>query len=169
MDKSNFINEIKKIAADKTAGGDGSKKGPDRTPLDEPSAIQTAMDELMSIGAEGVEVYNGALGCDELFIYETPSEVLSTFLNFSSNRLGFCLIGMGAYVIFVDDTQEEILVLGRKKGGGQGGNLPKTNTIQLIKITVGYASGVLSMKDNTGAPLNPLEVMALVIKWVTSA
>ncbi len=81
----------------------------------------------------------------------------------------FCLIGMGAYVIFVDDTRGEILVLGRKKGGGQGGNLPKTNTIQLIKITVGYASGVLSMKDNTGAPLNPLEVMALVIKWVTSA
>ncbi len=126
-----------------------------------------AIDGLFSLAGVGVTAYNEGSDENTLSIYELPEELLTLFFNLPGKRIGFCIMGPERFVVFLDETPSDVLVLGQKRRtiGVIGQVL--TRARQLIKITCLKSGNGFIFKDNTGAALNSEDIIKHIIKWVS--
>jgi hypothetical protein len=126
-----------------------------------------AIDGLYRLAKVGVMAYNEGSDENALFIYELPEELLILFFNLPGKRIGFCIKGPERFVVFLDEPPSDVLVLGQKRQtiGVIGQVL--TRARQLIKITCLRSGNGFIFKDNTGAALNPEDIIKHIIKWVS--
>jgi hypothetical protein len=126
-----------------------------------------AMDGFFSLVEAGVGAYNEGSGERVISTYRLSEELLTLFLNLPGKRMGFCIIGPERFVVFLDERPNGILVLGQKKQSiGVTGQV-LTRARQLIKVTCLKSENGFIFKDNTGANLNPEDVIKHIIKWVS--
>ncbi len=129
--------------------------------------VKEAMKRLFSLAELGVKAYNEGSGERVLSIYELPEELLTLFLNLPGRRMGYCIIGTERFVVFLDEVPNQVLVLGQKKQdlGVTGQVLSKAR--QLIKINCLRSKDRFIFLDNTGANLNPEDVIKHIIIWIS--
>ncbi|MEM4658649.1 MAG: hypothetical protein QXX77_09550 [Candidatus Methanosuratincola sp.] len=158
-----FRKSIERLAAQRNRGCPREEsrddEGGDRSPT------KRAIDELFGLGERGVELYNGAVGSEELYILKTPCRLLSSFFGFSGYPYGFAIFGDLRYVLFMGAPSVDVVVVGRDAVRREGVSL--TALRQLISLTVEESLGALRYKDSTGALVSPSEIMVLTIGWVT--
>ncbi len=163
-----FQEEIRRIAEErrKRRGDNGERE----TKIADPEnirEIKDAMEGFFSLAGQGVKAYNEFSGENNLSIYELPSELLTLFLSLPGRRMGFCIIGLERFVFFLDEAPNQILVLGQKRQAMGASGLILSKAIQLIKITCIRSMDALIFKDNTGASLNPEDIVKHIIRWVS--
>lgn len=163
-----YIKTIKELASymNSQAGNALPDETDPGSPKLEDKTVMSAIDELYQLGANGISAYNEIRGVDELEIFETPSAMLSAFLNFDSNRTGFSFISRFGYVIFIDDTPGHVLALGKKSPPNADNGSSNINLRQLIRLKVYEEGEKIQYEDNTGNPLDPGEIVALALKWL---
>ena len=129
--------------------------------------VKEAMKRLFSLAELGVKAYNEGSGERVLSIYELPEELLTLFLNLPGRRMGYCIMGTERFVVFLDEVPNQVLVLGQKKQdlGVTGQVLSKAR--QLIKINCLRSKDRFIFLDNTGANLNPEDVIKHIIIWIS--
>ena len=129
--------------------------------------VKEAMKRLFSLAELGVKAYNEGSGERVLSIYELPEELLTLFLNLPGRRMGYCIIGTERFVVFLDEVPNQVLVLGQKKQdlGVTGQVLSKAR--QLIKINCLRSKDRFIFLDNTGANLNPEDVIKHIRIWIS--
>lgn len=134
------------------------------------SLLVRALEHLFGLGCEAATVYNGVLGTEELVAYDTPPAVLNAFLNFRGVRRGFAIIGAERYALFVDSPPDGVLVLGTKTERPDAAVDLRTRTRQLIRLCLSAGEdGTVVYRDTTGGVLDPEEVVALVVGWVSGS
>ncbi len=129
--------------------------------------ISQAIDRFRRIGQEAVRLYNDAVGDEVLWIVDTPPIVLRTFLRFDDNRRGFSLLSRARYAVFLDNPPYGVLVLGRELARPGDQTREKRDMIQLIGLRIEGSGQGLNVTDSNGSPLDPAEIVALVVRWVS--
>lgn len=165
--------EIRRIAlegrAKRGGGGEEECSMPAAAALTDEAheLVAAAISRLFGIGEEAVRLYNDAMGGEGLWIVDTPPIVLSAFLNFDGWRKGFALLTSRKYVVFVNDPPDRILVLGRETLSPENSARGRKGAVQLINMSIESSSEGVLYKDSNGSVLDPAEITALVVKWVT--
>ncbi len=163
-----FQAEIRNIAKEnEQRRKDKSERMMYMTDVEKSSEIKGAMKRLFSLAELGVKAYNEGSGERVLSIYELPEELLTLFLNLPGRRMGYCIMGTERFVVFLDEVPNQVLVLGQKKQdlGVTGQVLSKAR--QLIKINCLRSKDRFIFLDNTGANLNPEDVIKHIIIWIS--
>ncbi len=163
-----FQDEIRSIAKEKRQKRqEKDERIMNMTDIENVYEVKEAMQRLFSLAELGVKVYNEGMGERLLSIYELPEEFLTLFLNLSGRRMAFCIIGPERFVVFLDEVPNKVLVLGqRKQGLGVTGQV-LSKAKQLIKINCLRSKDRFIFLDNTGANLNPEEVIKQIIIWIS--
>ncbi|MFQ5788553.1 MAG: hypothetical protein ACE5H1_11310, partial [Thermodesulfobacteriota bacterium] len=107
-----FKEEIMKIAKDRE--GDYSKNKAENLSY----KIDTRINEVIEILFEqtdlGVKIYNEESDNMRLSIFKLPKELITIFLNIPGDRIGFCLFSEDKLVLFLEESPDQILILGKQ-------------------------------------------------------
>jgi len=125
-----------------------------------------ALEHLFSISKDAVNIINLNSKSDLLSTYKLPKEFLEMFLEIPGRRGGFCIISPNKIVIFFDEEPNTITVIGksRKKESGSSQNSAKIS--QLLKASFSKKNDSFQFMDNTGGPIDPYDIMAILMKWI---
>src|SRR3970040_3203202 len=161
-----FQDEIRNIAKEK------EQKRQDKiivymADVEKNSEIKEAMQGLFSLAELGVNAYNEGSGEKSLSIHELPEELLTLFLNLPGKRMGFCVIGPERFVAFLREVPNQVLVLGQKRQDLGVKDQVLSKAKQLIKISCLRSKDGFIFLDNTGANLNPEDVIKHIIIWIS--
>jgi hypothetical protein len=163
-----FQKDIRNIAEQtKQRRSDKVERRVRETDLENKCEIKDAMEKFFSLAKLGVRTYSKFSGEGGFSVYELPEELLTLFLNLPGKRIGFCIIGPERFVVFLDELPNQVLVFGQMKQSENVASQILANARQLIKITCLRSGSELVLKDNTGANLNPEDVIKHIIKWVS--
>ena len=81
--------------------------------------------------------------------------------------MGFCIIGPERFVAFLDEVPNQVLVLGQKRQDLGVKDQVLSKAKQLIKISCLRSKDGFIFLDNTGANLNPEDVIKHIIIWIS--
>ncbi|GBD38642.1 hypothetical protein HRbin37_00894 [bacterium HR37] len=157
-----FQEEIRNIARGRKQANNYSSGVSSKSPM------KDVMEYFYNLAEQGVSIYNEALTVGELSVHRLPGEVLSLFLNLPRERMGFCVVAPESFVVFLEEDEEHVLVLGRRKQWFVLEDSPLSRARQLIRIRCFMDGGGFVFKDNTGTALDPEEIITLIIRWAVS-
>ncbi|MFI5323837.1 MAG: hypothetical protein ACHQ6U_09960 [Thermodesulfobacteriota bacterium] len=157
-----FEEEIKSIAG-------SSRKGKSAIELTETDKeFLGAIEEFYVIARRAVTYFNSSSAGQRLSLQKLTPDSLDLFLDIQGRRGGFSISSPSGIVVLFDEDPDLLTVIGRrrKSDGYVEGKL--TSAIQLIKIRFRKENGVSVYRDNSGGAIDPHDIVALLIRWVSS-
>jgi len=134
--------------------------------------IETRIHEVIEILFKqtelGVRIYNEESDNFKLSIFRLPKEFITIFLNISSDRIGFCLTSEEKFVLFLEESPDKILILGKKIPKEENREFALNRAIQLIKLQYEKVGDRFAFKDNTGSVVDRKEIIIHIIKWLVN-
>lgn len=162
-----FKEEIRKIAVEAEHGNEAlGRKLPESAGDAE---FLKAIEEFFSAAREAVDIYNEASGSPVLALHRLPPEFLDLFLDIPDRRGGFSILSPRKIVILFDEDPDLVTVIGKKRKGDGSTGSALSSAIQLIKVSFKTGKDGISYRDNSGGAVNPRGLVALFIRWATSA
>jgi len=134
--------------------------------------IETRIHEVIEILFKqtelGVRIYNEESDNFKLSIFRLPKEFITIFLNIPSDRIGFCLTSEEKFVLFLEESPDKILILGKKIPKEENREFALNRAIQLIKLQYEKVGDRFAFKDNTGSVVDRKEIIIHIIKWLVN-
>ena len=161
-----FEREITEIARTRAGAYSGGKRESTSGEVD--PRINEVMEKLCEQTKVGVIIYNNQSGDKKLSISKLPKELRTIFLNISGGRVGFCLYSEEKFVLFLEESPDQILVLGKTKQSQEKKEFELNRAVQLIKLTYEKVGDKYIFKDNTGSVVDHKEIIIHIIKWVVT-
>ena len=164
----NFETEIRKLA-EKSRNGSTETESPHRSTVEIDRDFKAVLDELLRISEEGVKIYNRSVNDDRLVVYELPPDFLEIFLSIPGRRGGLSIVSPERIVVFFDEDPDVITVIGKLRSNSSGIQVNTNKSLQLIKISFSKTGMEYEYRDNTGRPLDPQDIIAVIMGWLVSS
>jgi len=161
-----FENEIIEIAKSHQDQDNYKPQTPQHSSEDE--EYIEVIEHFFSISKEAVNIYNSNITTEVLSVYKLPKEFLEMFLEIPGRRGGFCIISPTRLIIFFDEDQQIITVIGKTRSSEGKNNNSSSKVNQLLKVSFSRKDQKYQYKDNAGGVLEPYEIVSLLIRWVTT-
>lgn len=166
MDKD-FEDDIREIARS-TGGGDArANTAPELTDTDK--SFLAAIEEFYVLARRAVTIFNDESTGLRLSLQRLTPDFLDLFLSIPGRRGGFSVSSPSRIVILFDEDPSGLTVIGKKRKTEKDGEGKLSPAIQLIKVTFRNENGTIAYKDNSGGSLDPRDLVALFIRWVSAA
>ncbi len=134
--------------------------------------IETRIHEVIEILFKqtelGVRIYNEESDNFKLSIFRLPKEFITIFFNIPSDRIGFCLTSEEKFVLFLEESPDQILILGKQIQTKETREFALNRAIQLIKLQYEKVGDRYALKDNTGSTIDHKEIIIHIIKWLVN-
>jgi hypothetical protein len=128
-----------------------------------------AIEEFYVLARRAITYFNGASEGMRLSLLKLTQDSLDLFLDIQGRRGGFSISSPSGIVVLFDEDPNVLTVIGRKRKNDRNGEGKLTSAIQLIKISFRKENGVFVYMDNSGGAIDPHDIVALLIRWVSSA
>ena len=165
MDK-HFEEEIREIARSAQKGGH---------PLSAAAAVSdtdktflAAIEEFYVLARRAVTVFNDESAGIRLTLQRLTPDFLDLFLSIPGRRGGFSVSSQSRIVIMFDEDPNGLTVIGKKRKTEPDGEGNLSPAIQLIKVSLVKDGEAIKYKDNSGGQLDPRDLAALFIRWVSA-